>query len=244
MGPVARIVGGVGIVVAPLLLGVADQVRMAAEPPAGVGAVDASWGVEQASAQLVAIEANAATFATAGWLAFAGTLVSVPALVAIWWLAVTRAPRWAWAGAVLAVLGVLGAMVHLSGYYGQLQVLAAQGDPEAGARLTVATEGHPFLLAIFLPFLLGLLAPLPQAVGLRRARVLPLWACLAVVAAAVLFLVLGSTPWSSAASTVLLVAGFAPAALAMLRGPACSATPGDSPTVEPSWPVRGSASPT
>lgn len=218
MGPVARIVGGVSIVAAPLLLGIADQLRMAAEPPTSIGAIDAGYGVEQAAAQLVAVEANAGTFAAASWVSYAVALLSIPALVAIWWLAVARSPRWAWTGAVAAALGVTGQMVHVTGYFGLHQVLAAQGDPEAGARVLLAVESTPFTLVIFLPFLVGLLAAVPQVVGLRRARVIPLWACLAVVAATVLFAVVGSTPWASAAYTVLMVAGFAPAALVVLGG--------------------------
>ena len=47
---------------------------------------------------------------------------------------------------------------------------------------------------------------------------IPLWACLSVVAGVVLFAFVGSTPWSAALAAVLLVTGFAPAALVMLRG--------------------------
>jgi hypothetical protein len=96
----------------------------------------------------------------------------------------------------------------------------------------VAAERTPFVIALFTPFFLTLICPIPQAIGLRRARVLPLWACLSVVAGTVLFAVLGSTPWSTALWAVLVIVGYAPAAAAMLRSVPASATAGR-PLVQP-----------
>ena len=53
--------------------------------------------------------------------------------------------------------------------------------------------------------------------GLRRARVIPLWAAVAVGAATVFFATVGSQPWSSALWTRAVAAGLAPAAATMLR---------------------------
>jgi hypothetical protein len=147
-------------------------------------------------------------------------LLTVPALLAIWWLAVRRAPRWAWAGAVLAGLGVIGQVVHLTGYYFLNQVLARRPALTAAAEMLVAIDQHPFMVVLFVPFLLGLLAVLPQAVGLRRARAVPLWAAFALIGGTAVMLVTGSTPWTSALHTGLLLAGFAPAAIRILRGEA------------------------
>ena len=58
------------------------------------------------------------------------------------------------------------------------------------------------------------LAYLPQAVALRRARVVPLWATLVVIGATLVFAVLGSTPISSAVWALGLAVGLTQAARA------------------------------
>jgi hypothetical protein len=218
MGRTTRFVGGASIVLAPLAWGVADQLRMAAEPPAKAGVIDTEHGVESVLADLTAISANEGLFIAAASLAYAGALLTIPALLAIWRLSVDRSPRWAWTGAVMAVLGVAGQMVHVMSYQGLMLAALRHEDRKAAAQFIVDAESTPFVLALFAPFFFTLLCAVPQAIGLRRARVIPLWASLAVVAATVFFLVVGSTPWSSALWTGLLVVGMVPAAAAMLRG--------------------------
>ncbi|WP_324273544.1 hypothetical protein [Blastococcus brunescens] len=135
----------------------------------------------------------------------------------IWRVSVGGSPRWAWAGAVLVTLGVLGHMVHLQGYYAtNLAVAEFAGQPWTGELMT-ALEREPFSLALFLPFLVGWLGFVPQAVGLRRARVIPTWAMASVVVGTVVFLVIGSTPWSTGLWMVAMIAGLAPAAAAAVR---------------------------
>lgn len=224
MGRTARIVGGASIVLAPLAAGVADQARMAAEPPASVGVVDTDFGVEAAVATLDSVAENQGLFLLGGSLSYAAALLSIAALVAIWRLAVQGSPRWAWAGAVLAALGVAGQLVHLVAFYGMYLVAARQDDRASIARFLVDAEQTPFVLVLFAPFFLALLCVLPQAVGLRRAGVIPRWALLCLAAGTVFFLFVGSTPWTSAGWTVLLVAGFAPAAAALLLGTGPAAT--------------------
>jgi hypothetical protein len=213
-----RIVAGASIVLAPLCFGIADQVRMVADPPDTVGMVNPDYGVETAAASLANIQANPTPFLAASWIGYAGVLLTIVALVAIWSLAVGRAPRWAWAGAVIATLGAFGQTVHLASYFGLSQVLAGQDDLTAAAGIMIAAEENAFFMALFVPFILGmLLAAIVQVIALRRARVVPRWALVAVVGGTVLMAVTGSVPWASAVYTVLVVAGFAPAALAMLR---------------------------
>jgi hypothetical protein len=220
MGRKMRITGAASILLAPLAFGIGDQLRMVSEPPAGGPGVGGNpeYGVETIAARLADIQANPGPFEAAGWLVYAGTLLAIAALVAIWWLAVDRAPRWAWAAAVVATLGVIGQVVHLASYHALSQVLAEQPDLSAAATVMLAAEENAFFMALFVPFLIGvLLAGIVQIVALRRARVVPLWSVLAVVGGAVLMTAFGSRPWSSAFVTVLTVAAFAPAALAMLR---------------------------
>jgi hypothetical protein len=218
VGRKTRILGGASILLAPLAIGTADQLRMAAEGAQSAGAVDGDWNADKAADQLAAIASNSGTFEAAGWFSYAAVLLLVPALLAIWRLSADRAPRWATAGAVMAALGVVGATVHVTGYYALSQVLSQQGDLQAAGRLQIDMEELPFTLALFAPFFLGILCTIPQAVGLRRARVIPLWACVALIAGTLMFMVAGSVPASSAIWTALMVAGFAPAALALVRG--------------------------
>jgi hypothetical protein len=223
-------VSGTCIVLAPLSVGLADQLRMAAEAPSSAGIIDTEYGVQSVLTNLSAISDNQGLFVAAASLAYVGALLAIPALLAIWRLSISASPRWAWTGAVMAALGVTGQVVHVAMYHAMALVASQQEDREGAAQLIVNAETTPFVLAIFTPFFLALLSPVPQAIGLRRARVLPLWACLSVVVGTVFFLFVGSTTWSSAIWTLLLVTGFAPAAAATLRTNRQSASPPDNHT--------------
>lgn len=218
-----RRLAAVCVLAAPLLYGIADQLRMRAEPPAPAGIV-AEYGVAQAAANLAAARDATATFTAAAVAAFLAALLAIPALVGLWRLAADRSPRWAWAGAVLAVLSVVGQVGHVVGYHVVTLALAAQPDLDAAARFQVALEEQPVVALVVVPVLLGLLAPLVQGVALYRARRVPRWAAVALGAGTALFAVVGSTPWSSALTTLLLLAGFAPAA-AVLAGAQRSPSP-------------------
>lgn len=118
----------------------------------------------------------------------------------------------------MAALGVVGQVVHL-GYFTLNLAGADFPDRRAAAEFLVAADGTPFVLATFLPFFFFLLAPIVQAVGLRRAGVIQLWATIAITAATALTLAVGNAQWSNAVVTALLIAGFAPAAATvMARG--------------------------
>ncbi|MFA9429200.1 hypothetical protein [Egicoccus sp. AB-alg2] len=217
MSSANRLIGGMSIVLVPLLFGIGDQLRMAAEPPTGLGSVDPDYGVAEATATLASIDANRGLFLAASYLVLLAVLLSFPAMLAVWRLSVEGAPRWAWVGATLAALGIIGQAVHLAGYFGLSLAFSAFHDLGVAAELFVATGVNSFLIALFVPFLLGLLAPIPQVVGLRRARIIPLWAALAVVAGVAVMVIAGSTPATSAFTAILLAAGLFPAARTMLR---------------------------
>lgn len=213
----ARVIGAAGIVLAPLLAGVADEIRMLAEPPQSGTLIDSEYGVGSVLASLDVIEQNRGLFVLAGALSYAAVPLFVVALLAIWHLSVGRAPRWAWAGAIVAGLGALGLTVHFVGYYGQTLTALGLTDRTAAAEFVVAAERTGLMIAFFLPFFLVLISPIVQGVGLWRAGVIRLWALLAITAGAVLTAVVGSTPWSTAAAAVLFIGGYTPAARAMLR---------------------------
>jgi hypothetical protein len=225
MGRTAKLIGAAAIVTVPALVAVADELRMAAEGTFSTGLVDTEYGVDTIVRDLATIEENRGLFELSSALGYAAVLLMIPALLSIWRLAVARSPRWAWAGAVMAALGVCGSMVHLAGYHGSMVTALDLADRTAAAEFMVAMETTPFVIALYAPFFLTLLSPLPQAIGLRRAGVVPLWACLSVVAGTVVFAVVGSTPWSAPLAAVLLIAGFAPAARAVLRSESTEAAP-------------------
>jgi hypothetical protein len=233
MGRAAQVIGGASIVLAPVLMGVADELRMAAEPPESGTLVDSDWGVRSVLASLDVIEQHRGLFLLAGALSYAAVPLVVVALVAIWRASVARSPRWAWAGAIVAALGALGLMVHLLGYYGQTLTALDMADRTAAAEFIVASEGTGLVIAFFVPFFLTLISPLVQGVGLWRARVVPLWALLCLAVGAVVLVAVGSTPWSTALSTALLAVGFAPAALTMLRGAVTEERTADRPGAVP-----------
>lgn len=225
MAKTAEIAGAAGIVLTPLLFGGADLLRMSAEGVGEVGGVATTWGSTEAMAQLAAIDTHRGTFELASWLAYAGLLASIPAAVALWRLAATRSRRWAWTGLVFAALGVIGGTVHLTGYYGLLQLLSAQSDRQSAAELGLAFDAVPFNAALFVPFLFGALAWLPQTVALRRARIVPLWAVLTVCVGTVVFLGVGSQPWSTVMWAGALVIGLVPAARALLSTEPAASSP-------------------
>ncbi|CAN5292896.1 hypothetical protein BH20ACT5_BH20ACT5_07470 [soil metagenome] len=232
MGPITRTVGGVSILAVPALILVADELRMAIEPEQTGTLVNTEYGVEWALADLAAIEADRGTFVFSAALSYAAVLLLVPLLLGVWRLSVARSPRWAWASAVLAALGVTGSMVHLTAYHGMSLAALEVDDRTAAAEMLVAAEGVPFVIALFAGFFISLIVWVPQAIGLYRSRVIPLWGAVAVGVGTVAWLAVGSTPWSTPVWAVAVTAGFAPAALAMLRGrvpseaePAPAATP-------------------
>jgi hypothetical protein len=209
-----RVVLAASIMLAPLTLGIGDQLRMRVMPP------DQDEWSDFVVAMLGSVAADSGLWTAVSYTFYLAMFLGITATIAIWRLSVARAPRWAWAGAILGGLGVLGEAVHLTAHFATLGAFASYEDPAVAAELYMTLEQHSFAMALFTPYLLGILALIPQAVGLRRARVIPLWAMLALVGGLVTMMVAGgSTPVVSAAFTLLVVIGFTPAALAMLRGP-------------------------
>jgi hypothetical protein len=207
-----KVLLGASIVLAPLILGSADQLRMSVMPP------DGEYGEAVVVAMLESIAANETTWTAVSYLNYVGLFLSIGALLAIWRLSVDRAPRWAWAGVLLAGVGVIGAAVHLMGHFATLGAFATHEDPVVAAGLYLQLEENGFAMALFVPFLLGLLAIIPQAVGLRRARVIPIWAAVAIGVGVVSMIVAGgSTPVATGLYTALVVVGLTPAAIAMVR---------------------------
>ena len=209
---------GASVLLAPIAVTIGDELQLTAWPPGETGLVS-EYGVEQAMADLAAVEANRGAFEAASWCYYAAAVLTIPALVILWRLAVNRSSGWAWAGAALGACSVVGQFVYLLSWFGVSQVFSAQPDLRVPAEILVDWQDNTFSMAVFAPYLIGtILAPAVQAVALKRARVIPLWALLAVLAATLVLAAIGSAPVATAVWGALMVAGFAPAAMAAMTG--------------------------
>jgi hypothetical protein len=144
------------------------------------------------------------------------TLAWVPA---VWRLAVQRSPRWAWTAAVAGTLFAMGQMVHLMSWNVLTAGFAAASTPTEATVLMAAIDSQWFFFLIFIPFLLGTLVAAPiAAIALRRARLLPIWSVLVIVAASVAVFFVGTDSLIGVGvHTLLLITGFAPV-LVRIRG--------------------------
>jgi hypothetical protein len=228
MGRLVRTVGALSILAVPLAIGIGDQLRLSIIPEE-LGAVT-EWGEKEAAIQLTGIGAHLGTYTASAYCFLVAALLTVPAALTVWRLAAERSRRWAFTGVVLAMLGVLGQMVHLTAEYGVSLALARQSDVNAAAKMALAITGEPFILVTFAPFFLAILCVVPQAVALMRAKVAPLWAGLAQIGGTVVTAVLGSVAWTSAVYTLLAVVGWLPVVLAALRSPAPAPAPAPAPS--------------
>ncbi|HSP59937.1 MAG TPA: hypothetical protein VLO09_02650 [Ornithinimicrobium sp.] len=207
----ARTLGALSLIAMPVVITAGDLLRLGVESQTtGDGST-----LTSVVSQLEAVEENRVAWEIVSWSFYAGALLTIPMTLLLWHLAVGRAPVWAWVGGVLGACSVVGQVAHLMGYFGSLGALSTLADRDAAAAAHLALGQDLFSLAVFAPYLLGLLlAPAVQAVALRRARVIPLWAALSVGAGAALFAVFAGQWWASVAWCVGLLLGLLPAARA------------------------------
>lgn len=209
----ARKLGAAATLAFPITLVVGDFFRIRAEE----GMLGDGTTVESVVSQLEAVEANSGSFAVASWLFYAAAILTIPMVLFLWRLAVDRSPRWAWAAGLLGACSVTGQIAHCMAYFAPIQAYAG-GDHQMGAQAQVALNESLYGLAVFAPYLLGImLFPPVAAIALRRAEVLPLWAMVAVIVGSVLFVSMAGPWWVTALWGAALVAGFAPAVLQGLR---------------------------
>lgn len=204
----ARRIGAAATIAFPVTIVVADFFRIRGE----TGSVGNGDTVDSVRSQLAAIAANTGSFTLAAWLFYAAALLTIPMVVFLWRVTVDRTPRWAWAAAVLGALAVVGQVAHCMGYFAP-HLAHSAGDHGAGAEaiLTLSTTGYS--LAVFAPYLIGvMLFPPVAVVALRRARVTPLWAMMAAIVGSIAFAVFAGPWWVTALWSAGLLAGFVPAA--------------------------------
>jgi hypothetical protein len=144
-------------------------------------------------------------------LAFAGILAFVPAMLAVMRALRNRAPALGLIGGALAVCGWVSAMVWVIS--DQFAVAFAE---ETALRQQIADafdDGSAWvLIVVLLTFLVGILiGTILLAVGLLRARIVPVWAPVALIAAPVLSVIANGVVGVKAldlVATGLLLVGF------------------------------------
>lgn len=216
---------GLSLVLFPATMAVADQLYLQVSPPDDAGTLS-GYGLEEAMADLAAVEAHRGLYELVSYLFLLGALLTIPMTLVMWRLAVGGARRWAWAGAVLGTCSVVGQFVHLFSSFAVYQVFSEVEDRRAVAQILLDWESNTFSMVVFAPYLAGVLLAAPvQAIALKRAGIIPWWALVSVLGGSALFAVLGSFSVVSLVWGAALVVGLAPAAAAWLRtGPAAGTT--------------------
>ena len=171
------------------------------------------------AAFFASIAANGGLWNTSGVLLFVMTLLTLAWVPAVWRLTVDRSPRWAWTAAVIGTLYAIGQMVHLVSWGMLNDALAASAETSAALAVIGAFESSSFFMLVFAPYLLGALLAAPiAAVALRRARLLGVWSVVVIGAATIAAVILGTDNLIGAAVySVLLITGFTPAVVRVLR---------------------------
>lgn len=202
-----RILGAVSLVLTALLsaLSVLTQPEFAADPADRLAGIDAAGPTGVVSVMAFALSQ----------LPF---LVAVAAVAA---LAHGRAPRAAWIGGVLAVLGGFGHAVF--GGIGLAQVALAQDASHRTAMGAVVTriESGPAGLFMAMGTIGTVLGLLTLGIALFRSGVVARWVPVALWAFLVTeFVLTNISTWAAPASIVLMVAAFGALAVRLVRGPA------------------------
>lgn len=195
----------------PILLALADVLRMRAEGDAGI-----TGGVGTAPDMVPVFESLALhrpEMVAATLLTFLTAFVAMFAVALLWKLGAKGSPWLARIVLVLGVFFVLGRVIHTIVYFGTMLYFSGTYPPAQAAALNDAMGSFWVVNMVIVPTVLGLGLWLPLAgVLLWRLRLVPWWAGAAVVAGTLLLVVLGSSFATTLAMAGLTVAGFAPLA--------------------------------
>ena len=172
-------------------------------PLAGLGSaiLGSNEGTDTPPAELYTIAAESGTMLASGVVFMLSAVLTVPAAGGILHLLRDR-------GAALGHLGaaflLLGAMGHMG--YGTWQVMLSQVPHEPDRAAMIAfLDRSAVLTTVLLPLLISIVVGLLlAAIGLRRARRVPLWVPLAVVGLGVVDLAINSVELDSKLVPVLV----------------------------------------
>jgi MFS family permease len=197
-----------GLVGGALCFTLADLVRRVVEPAA-----------PSPSALTRAVADHPSLWLLAGLLSAATAFLLPPAMVVVPAIVRGRGHRLATTGALLTGIGAVAAAVHAAGYFGSYGIYASSGADRSAVRaMESGSEGYPFFTVFIVLFMAGmLLGPLLLGIGLRRARLVPVW----VPVAALVFAAAGGTSgaWPGVIGVLAAVATFVPVAMALVGRP-------------------------
>lgn len=202
---VSRRAAAVCLVAGPLLFAISDLLRRTVDPTNETDPIGA----------LRLVEAHQGLWALAGALAIASSFVLLAGLGAVLLLTPERGRVLTRIGALVLGAGSIASVAHATGEFGQPAVRASAGISDAAAKALDQTGYWPWDIAV-LVFIAGfLLGPILLLIGLRRGRVVPVWAPVAAIVAGVC----GGTSGVVAGWVGVLawLAAFLPVAIGMLR---------------------------
>jgi hypothetical protein len=174
-----RRLSAVGLVVGAAAFGAADVLRRVV-----------AGGVTDPAALAATVGRHTGAWSAAALLAVLGSMLLLPGLVSAMGLVHRRGVVLTVVGTGLTGLGAVAGVGHAVAFYADAGVKAAGGAPAAVVRaLDAASERYPVLVLLIVAFAVGMTAgPLVLTIGLRRARLVPVW----VPVAAVVFALCGS----------------------------------------------------
>lgn len=200
------------MVLVPVLVMAADLLRMVAESNgSATGGFDPKAGTAAMEATMASIAAHAGIYGVATVITFVAALVGVPAVVLGWRLSVGATPVMAWVAAGVGVLFVIGRVTHTFTAFALPLFLAQTMTPADGAAFYAGVNQPWSTTLVIIPAVLGIALWFPLlAAALYRARVIPLWAMMSMLAGTVVLMVMGSSFIATPVFAALTVAGLLP----------------------------------
>jgi hypothetical protein len=172
-------IGALGLVLGGITFSVGDLLRRSLEPDSPTPLTLTATAHD-----------NAATWLLAALLVLSASFLLVPGAVAISRWVRGRGEVLTTVGAYLLGIGMICSALHVAGYYGLYGVLAGSGASDAAiTAIDAQSEQYPLFVLGIIGFVVGtMLGTVLLAIGLRRARRVPIW----VPVAAVVFVVAGT----------------------------------------------------
>jgi hypothetical protein len=200
-----RRAAAVAILAGALCFTSGNLIRRAVEP-----------GDPSPTAIVQAVQSHPSLWLLAGLLSAATAFLLGPAVTTLLTLTRGRGRRLVAAGTVLTAVGSVAAAVHAAGYFGTYSIYASGGvGPAAVSAMESGSEESPFFKTFIVLFMAGMtLGPLLLGIGLRRARLVPVW----VPVAALVFVAAGASSGLAAGVLGMLAAAttFVPVARALV----------------------------
>ena len=200
-----RIAGVVGIALGVLSLVAATIIQWVVQPS------------DPSGTPIDLARENPGVWLLVGLLAVLGPLAWVGGIVPVTMLARSKGWLVTTIGGYLTAIGLIAGVGHLALFFGLIGDAAGAGlDADAGLALLRADDGNALSSILLYGFLVGFsLGPILLSIGLRLAKLLPVWVPVAAIVMAVANLV-GGVP-AGVVQVVAVLATFGPMAVLLAR---------------------------